>query len=274
MSRSRYVGHHRVTVEQKSKASRIIHSKLVRRVGVPVTALFAVVFGMSSMASADPVPVSWGDTFSGLVAEHCGTSDWQDVAFPGRDKNLIFAGETIDITCPGQQSNADIAAQNTPAPPAPATPVSASCSGPATPHWWSDTQWANARIIVQVGLNKGFGKQGIIIALATAMQESSILNLANPYYPSSYNYANDGSGYDHDSLGLFQQRSSTGWGSVSYIMNPWTSTDSFYNALARFDYWDYSVSGAAQKVQGSAYPDAYAKWVNDASNMATTILCA
>lgn len=70
-----------------------------QRVLAVLAATMAAVLGVQTIANAHIVNVKRGDTFSGLVSTHCGTSNWQSVAFPGRDKNLIYAGETIDLQC-------------------------------------------------------------------------------------------------------------------------------------------------------------------------------
>jgi LysM repeat protein len=118
-------------------------------------------------------------------------------------------------------------------------------------------QETNARIIIQVGREQGVPDYGIIIALATAMQESSLRNI---------NYG------DRDSVGLFQQRTSTGWGTVEDIMNPRHSAFLFYQGRSGYTRGLLDISGwqsmpltvAAQKVQISAYPDHYAKWETSA----------
>jgi LysM repeat protein len=118
-------------------------------------------------------------------------------------------------------------------------------------------QEANARIIIQVGREQGVPDYGIIIALATAMQESSLRNI---------DYG------DRDSVGLFQQRTSTGWGSVDDIMNPHHSAFLFYQGRSGYTRGLLDISGwqsmaltvAAQKVQVSAYPNHYAKWETSA----------
>ena len=78
--------------------------------------------------------------------------------------------------------------------------------------------------------------------------------------PSSLNSPNDGSGNDHDSVGLFQQRPSMGWGTVEECMDPEYSARAFYRALKRVPGWrGMPVTVAAQAVQNSAYPNHYAK---------------
>jgi LysM repeat protein len=118
-------------------------------------------------------------------------------------------------------------------------------------------QEGNARIIIQVGREQGVPDYGIIIALATAMQESSLRNI---------DYG------DRDSVGLFQQRTSTGWGTIDEIMDPYRSAYLFYQGRSGYTRGLLDISGwqslaltvAAQKVQVSAYPNAYAKWETSA----------
>jgi hypothetical protein len=76
--------------------------------------------------------------------------------------------------------------------------------------------------------------------------------------PESYNYNPEGSGSDHDSVGLFQQRPSSGWGSVANLMDPNYAATAFYKALVRVQGWQsMALTWAAQAVQVSAYPYAY-----------------
>lgn len=116
---------------------------------------------------------------------------------------------------------------------------------------------SNAQIIFRVGKSLGVSDYGIVIALATAMQESSLRNL-------SYG--------DRDSVGLFQQRPSAHWGQVEQIMDPEYAARAFFGgktsptygaARGLLDIKDWSsksLTEAAQAVQISAYPNAYAKW--------------
>lgn len=93
-------------------------SRRTLRAGVIATAVVAVVLGVQGLAAAATVTVKPGDTFSGLVAAHCGTSNWQAATFDGRDKNRIYAGETISFGCPGNGTQS-----------APAAPAAPSASG-------------------------------------------------------------------------------------------------------------------------------------------------
>jgi cell wall-associated NlpC family hydrolase len=118
----------------------------------------------------------------------------------------------------------------------------------------SASQKGNARIIYDVTVGLGLPQQAAIIAIATAMQESRLQNL--PYG-------------DADSLGLFQQRPSQGWGTPAQIMNPVYAATAFYNALVRVPGWQgLPLTVAAQDVQHSGYPGAYAQWRNLATTLA------
>jgi len=115
----------------------------------------------------------------------------------------------------------------------------------------------NAKIIIGVGTSLGVSDYGLVIALATAMQESSLRNL---------DYG------DRDSLGLFQQRPSTGWGTPAQVTDRVHSTKLFFGGptapnrgitrgLLDIPGWkSMTVTQAAQAVQISGHPDAYAKW--------------
>ncbi|WP_406463363.1 C40 family peptidase [Streptomyces sp. NBC_01622] len=109
-----------------------------------------------------------------------------------------------------------------------------------------EEQIPNARTIVATGISLHVPKKGQIIALATAMQESRLRNLSSG---------------DRDSLGLFQQRPSQGWGTPAEIRDPVYASEQFYKHLLAVDGWQQlTVAQAAQRVQRSGYPDAYAQW--------------
>ncbi|MFD0586087.1 hypothetical protein [Dactylosporangium darangshiense] len=129
----------------------------------------------------------------------------------------------------------------------------------------------NAVAIVDVAKRENLPKRAAIVALATALQESHLRNLANPNLPSSLDHPNQGVGYDYDSVGLFQQRPN--WGSIDQLMDPHESARRFYAALVRIPGWgDYAITVAAQMVQRSAFPDAYAKWEGLATQIADTTM--
>jgi hypothetical protein len=110
----------------------------------------------------------------------------------------------------------------------------------------SDEQRQNATTIISVARQMGAPPRAWLIALATAMQESTLRNI---------HYG------DRDSLGLFQQRPSQGWGTPAQVTDPVYSTTTFLDRLLKVPNWErLPVTVAAQTVQRSAFPDAYAKW--------------
>lgn len=102
----------------------------------------------------------------------------------------------------------------------------------------------NAALLTAVAVHRGLPARAATIAIATAIQESKLRNI---------DYG------DRDSVGLFQQRPSQGWGTVEQIMDPVYATNAFYDVLVTIEgYEDLQVTDAAQSVQRSAFPDAYA----------------
>jgi hypothetical protein len=137
----------------------------------------------------------------------------------------------------------------------------------------SQKQMDNAQRIVNQGRVMRMPKRALVLAVACAMQESRLLNLASTAVPQSYNYWHEGQGSDHDSVGLFQQRPSSGWGSVKDLMRPAYSSKQFYNALNRVSGWHkMKLTYAIQAVQVSAYPTAYAKHEKNAQAVVNRLL--
>ena len=123
---------------------------------------------------------------------------------------------------------------------------------------YGERQLRNAARIIKVGQEMKVPPRGWVIAVATAMQESRLLNLANRTVGESQDIPNEGVGADHDSVGLFQQRAS--WGTVHQRMNPEYTSRKFYEKLVDVPGWEkLPLTVAAQRVQISAFPDAYAK---------------
>jgi hypothetical protein len=121
-------------------------------------------------------------------------------------------------------------------------------------------QMANAATIAAVGIAKGIPDRGIVVALATSMQESELINL---------DYG------DRDSLGLFQQRPSQGWGTAEQIRDPHYSTAAFYRQLLMTPGWEeMRITEAAQAVQRSAYPEAYDRYADDAQILGDALVGA
>ena len=124
---------------------------------------------------------------------------------------------------------------------------------PSSPSGWSAEQLANARTIVTIGNQRGVPERGLVIAVATALQESGLRNLR---------------GGDRDSIGLFQQRPSQGWGRPKQLADPAYQTHKFYDKLLTVEGWQKKrLTEAAQAVQVSAYPEAYTKHTRAATRL-------
>ncbi|KLO63187.1 metalloendopeptidase [Dermacoccus sp. PE3] len=133
------------------------------------------------------------------------------------------------------------------------------------------TQLTHAATIIAIGGGiEGVGRPGVKIALMAALTESTLRMLANTgAYPESASYPNDGNGSDHDSLGLFQMRPQSGWGTVAELMDPQYQARAFFGGpdgpnfpsprgLLDIPGWEQMDPGeAAQAVEISAYPDRY-----------------
>lgn len=119
-------------------------------------------------------------------------------------------------------------------------------------------QMANAATIAAIGVQRKMPERAVVVALATAYQESGLRNLA---------------GGDRDSVGLFQQRPSQGWGTPQEIRDPRYAANRFYAALKKVNGWErMRVTDAAQKVQRSAFPEAYQKWADESEVLSRALL--
>jgi len=179
-----------------------------------------------------------GDTISGIASRFGITTQALLDANGLSWSSVIYGGQTLVI--PGV---------TTPAPSAP--------TGTPSVAGLTDEMAGHARTIIQVGRELGVPDYGIVIALATAMQESSLRNL---------------DWGDRDSVGLFQQRPSSGWGSIEQLTTPTHAARLFYGGpsnpnrgytrgLLDIRGWEsMGLTQAAQAVQISGHPDAYAKW--------------
>ncbi|MBN9212267.1 MAG: peptidoglycan-binding protein LysM [Microbacterium sp. 71-36] len=185
-----------------------------------------------------------GDTVS-AIASAGGVSTDAVLAANGLTRaSIIYPGEILQI-------------------PSGAVPVEVVAStGPVTAPGLDGEQSENARLIIRIGRESGVSDRGIAIALGTAMQESWLRNL---------------DWGDRDSLGLFQQRPSTGWGTPEQILDRERATRVFYGGTADpngtatrglldIPGWEgMAYADAAQAVQISAYPDRYAQWESPAT---------
>jgi hypothetical protein len=124
-----------------------------------------------------------------------------------------------------------------------APPTSVDCTLPGSGVTLTAEQVAAASTIAEVGRSRGLPERAVVIALATAQQESRLRNL---------DYG------DRDSLGLFQQRPSQGWGTEAQVQDPVYSAGIFYDRLVQVPGWDTGrLTDVAQTVQRSGFPEAY-----------------
>lgn len=207
----------------------------------------------SSGSSKSSVKISSGDTIGSIAASHHVSVAALLSANGLTYTSTIYAGKTLVI--PSSSSAAATAA-------APARADVSAAVG------LSAEQRQNAATIVAVGRSLGVSDRGIVVALAAAMQESSLRNLPHG---------------DRDSVGLFQQRPSQGWGSAAKLQDPVYATKLFFGGrnnpntgktrgLLDVPGWSsMSITDAAQAVQLSAYPKAYANWASAAEGWLATL---
>ncbi|MCT9084205.1 heavy metal transporter [Streptomyces fulvoviolaceus] len=132
-----------------------------------------------------------------------------------------------------------------------------SADGKGATYEFTSEQAVNAATIAAVGTGRSLPERAVTIALATSLQESGLRNITHG---------------DRDSLGLFQQRPSQGWGTKKEIMDPTYAADIFYKHLVKVDdYQDLPLTVAAQRVQRSGFPEAYAKHEPDATLLAAAL---
>ncbi|MFV2022648.1 hypothetical protein [Micromonospora sp. LOL_023] len=168
---------------------------------------------------------------------------------------------------PGVQAATDTAtAAATATATATTSPDSAVDAGKLTPHGvqgeqsridLSTEQTDNVKGIIAATKKAGMDERAAVVAIATALQESKLENLGHL-----------GDRNDHDSQGLFQQRPSSGWGTVEQITDVEYSTTAFLDGLKGVDGWqDMPLTDAAQTVQVSAFPFHYAQWETQAADL-------
>jgi hypothetical protein len=236
-------------------AAAILRSPLARRVGM---------LGVATAAIAGIA-----------VGPAAATSSAHPTATAKAPTTVSWAANTPTTSAPANHTPTGKVA--TPLTPAPATharhapaPHAAAVKVPSTrtllPHGVptgqasfkpTTMQKRNAAAIVKAGIDMKLPPRAMVMAVACSLQESSL-----------HNYGNLGGRNDHDSLGLFQQRPSSGWGSPTQVTNPHHAAQSFLKRLVKIHNWQHMpLTLAVQKVQVSAYPQAYAKWEKFAANL-------
>ncbi|MGX7673349.1 hypothetical protein [Plantactinospora sp. DSM 117369] len=249
-STDQVTGRHRAAAPRRLRRTRALLSSGPVRIGsvaAVACCLGAVVF-VESRAATTPVDPAPGN----LLAERAASAERQPAS-----------RATERAPAPTPPPTATPSTTPTARPTVARTKVARASKKPSRPTpvaGLTQAQMDNAHTIVQVGVKMDIPRRGLVVAIATAMQESNLYNLASGVLPESLDYPNQGVGYDHDSVGLFQQRPSSGWGTVADLMRPAYAAEQFYAALLQIPGWqEMSVTAAAQAVQVSAFPDAYAQ---------------
>ncbi|MEV4466404.1 hypothetical protein AB0J51_22630 [Micromonospora echinofusca] len=170
-----------------------------------------------------------GGVFGGPAAAHAVPSVESVPVAVAADKPSVDKAKLIPHGVQGVQSRVDLSAE----------------------------QVENVKAIVAATKKAGMDERAAVVSIATALQESKLENLGHL-----------GDRNDHDSQGLFQQRPSSGWGTVEQITDPEYSTMAFLKGLKQVDGWqDMPLTEAAQTVQVSAFPDHYAQWEQMAADL-------
>ncbi|MDH6460802.1 hypothetical protein M2302_000963 [Micromonospora sp. A200] len=170
-----------------------------------------------------------GGVFAGPVTEAHPAVDAKAVAVVQADKPGVDKSKLIPHGVQGKQSHITLDSEQT----------------------------KNVKAIIAATKKSGMDERAAVVSIATALQESKLENLGHL-----------GDRNDHDSQGLFQQRPSSGWGTVEQITDPEYSTMAFLKGLKQVDGWqDMPLTEAAQTVQVSAYPDHYAQWEQQAADL-------
>lgn len=197
----------------------------------------------SAAPAASTHTVVAGDTIFAIAQQHGTTVDAVLAANGLHSTSIIYPGQSIAVAA------APAAAASAPAP-------ATSAPAPSTTTL-SAPQAENAALIIRIGRELGVSDRGIVIALGTSMVESWLRNL---------------DWGDRDSLGLFQQRPTTGWGTPDQIMDRGYSIRTFFTGATNADgtttrglldiagWENMAYADAAQAVQISAYPERYAQW--------------
>lgn len=230
--------------------SSVIHpGQVVLLAAAPTMESAAYVTPVAATAVAVTHTIASGETIT-AVANAAGVSvqavldanglGWSSIIYPGQVLTLPVIAPPASVV-------------------AAAAPITVATAGVVTP--MSEEMRLNAQTIVSVGRGAGVSDAGLVVALAAAAQESGLRNV---------DYG------DRDSLGLFQQRPSAGWGTPEQVMDPVRASLAFFGGasnpnpdvtrgLLDIPGWEsMTVTQAAQAVQISAYPDYYAKWETSA----------
>ncbi|MFC0505910.1 hypothetical protein [Micromonospora costi] len=258
-STGRTIGRHRKPEPPRRGARKLLASTPVR---VALATGVSCCLGFAAYAGTRDDGPDRSEPLAEAVADRAALADER----ASRSLERTVATPTPVSPSPTPTPSPSATKKKTPAPKKPPKPRK-----PRPVAGLTQAQMDNAKVIVDVGRELGVPERGLVIAVATAMQESNLYNYASGVLPESQEYPHQAIGWDHDSVGLFQQRPSSGWGTVADLMRPAYAARAFYLALLKVPGWqDMSLTVAAQSVQMSAFPDAYAQH----EDRATTVVDA
>ncbi|WP_173071304.1 hypothetical protein [Phytohabitans houttuyneae] len=248
-----------------------------RKLRVTVATGIIGVLGFAAFAETGAATSGPVTALSPMAAAHAEAQRAEAAEAPASRAERADAGSAKAAGTEQKKSTKDGAAAQKPAAKAPAAvqkPAPKKAPAKLAPvAGLSQVQTENAAAIVRAGAKNGVPQRGMVIAVATAMQESTLLNRASEVLPESKQYPHQGTGWDHDSVGLFQQRTSSGWGPVASLMQPEYAATKFYQGLMQVPGWDtMPLTYAAQAVQVSAFPEAYAKHEGAANAVVKALL--
>jgi DNA uptake protein ComE-like DNA-binding protein len=241
------------------------HKKAVTYVGAAAALLGAGSGGAAAFASTAHAPVVQHHVAAATAHKAATTSKSAGgtSVVRGLAKPAAPAAPAAPAPQTWSQIQQTVAKQTSPSEPQAASQLQpVATAGPQAWMQLSPAQQANATTIVQQALDKGMGVRSAVIAVATSMQESQLQNI---------NYG------DQDSLGLFQQRPSMGWGTAQQILTPQFAADAFLTALQQQQAGNPGWANQplwvnAQAVQKSGFPFAYAKWETQAVQLVQQIV--
>jgi hypothetical protein len=241
-----------------------------RRAAVSTVLIAGIAAGLAGHADANTGKPTANPIVAAITFTHpkAPTVQWGPVVPPAAGANAtgnaVGAAQAAPGQAPAAQAPAQAPAAQAPAP-APVVPTSPA-QGDLLPNGEPGGQSAidlggdqvdNAKAIIHATKEMNLPPRAAVIAVATSLQESKLHNLGDL-----------GAMNDHDSLGLFQQRPSSGWGSPEQVTNPDYATKAFLSGLTRVPGWQrMPLTDAAQSVQVSAFGDAYAQWEKQAADI-------
>ena len=232
---------------------RALHPRRALAVTLLGTAIAAAGAGTATAAMVGPSVTQASTVATHSAATQNITQKAQlDAAQPGAAHGSLTTWSAITHAAAGKASGSLPAADRL---------LPAQLSGPQSQMSLTSAQWANATTIVQQAMAKHMGLRSAVIAVATAMQESQLVNIDYGTY---------------DSLGLFQQQPDMGWGTAAQVTNPAYASDAFLTGLAQYQannpgWATQPLWQAAQGVQKSGFPYAYAKWEVQAAQIVATV---